>query len=704
MGAPPFSDPRLLKAFRTLEQAVSFQQNGLFDDAEKSFSRVVKKTPDYFDGLHLYGLFKYQRGQLDDALRLVQKAVRINPRSANALSSLGVILAHMSRYGEALSSFDAALKLDPDHVFALSNRCNALNELGRYDDAILISDRVLAINPTHADVYIPRGAALLNCKRDREALDSYERAIRLNPSFATAWLGRGNVFFDLKRYDEAIASYDRAIALKPDLAKAWLGRGHVFNERKDYNQAFSAYDRAFKLAPELETVEGERLHAKMHLCDWSNFAEEYAHLTSSVRRGNVATAPFPFLAMPSSAEEQLRCAELFIKKKHPASARTAWHGEIYKHDRIRIAYVSADFHQHATSYLMAGMFECHDKSKFDVTAISIGPDDDSEMRRRLQSHFAQFIDAKSSSDEEISHRVKSADVDILIDLKGFTQGGRAGIFARRAAPIQVNYLGYPGTMGADYFDYLIADPTLIPASQQNHYKEKIVYLPNSYQVNDAKRPIAETAYTRAEMGLPQNGFVFCCFNNNYKILPSVFDGWMRILKAVDGSVLWLFEANASAAANLRKEAQARGVNHERLVFAKKLPQSDHLARHRLADLFLDTVPCNAHTTASDALWAGLPVLTQIGGTFAGRVAASLLNAIGLPDLIASTPQAYEALAIDLAANPEHLALIKRKLSDNRLTSSLFNTQLFTKHIEAAYTAMHERYQAGLPPETIEIPR
>jgi len=704
MGAPPFSDPRLLKAFRTLEQAVSFQQNGLFDDAEKSFSRVVKKTPDYFDGLHLYGLFKYQRGQLDDALRLVQKAVRINPRSANALSSLGVILAHMSRYGEALSSFDAALKLDPDHVFALSNRCNALNELGRYDDAILISDRVLAINPTHADVYIPRGAALLNCKRDREALDSYERAIRLNPNFATAWLGRGNVFFDLKRYDEAIASYDRAIALKPDLAKAWLGRGHVFNERKDYNQAFSAYDRAFKLAPELETVEGERLHAKMHLCDWSNFAEEYAHLMSSVRRGNVATAPFPFLAMPSSAEEQLRCAELFIKKKHPASARPAWHGEIYKHDRIRIAYVSADFHQHATSYLMAGMFECHDKSKFDVTAISIGPDDDSAMRRRLQSHFAQFIDAKSSSDEEIAHRVKSADVDILIDLKGFTQGGRAGIFARRAAPIQVNYLGYPGTMGADYFDYLIADPTLIPASQQNHYKEKIVYLPNSYQVNDAKRPIAETAYTRAEMGLPQNGFVFCCFNNNYKILPSVFDGWMRILKAVDGSVLWLFEANASAAANLRKEAQARGVNPERLVFAKKLPQSDHLARHRLADLFLDTVPCNAHTTASDALWAGLPVLTQIGGTFAGRVAASLLNAIGLPDLIASTPQAYEALAIDLAANPEHLALIKRKLSDNRLTSSLFNTQLFTKHIEAAYTAMHERYQAGLPPETIEIPR
>ncbi len=484
MGVPPFSDPRLLKAFRTLEQAVSFQQNGLFDDAEKSFARVVKKTPDYFDGLHLYGLFKYQRGQLDEALRLVQKAVRINPRSANALSSLGVILAHMNRYAEALSSFDTALKLDPNHVLALSNRCNALNELGRYEDAIICSDRVLAISPMHADVYIPRGAALLSCKRNPEALESYERAIRFNPNFAMAWLGRGNVFFDLKRYDEAIVNYDKAIALKADLARAWLGRGNVFNERKDYNQAFSAYNKALKLAPELDTVEGARLHSKMHLCDWSNFVEDYAHLILSLRKDYLATAPFPFLAMPSSAEQQLRCAELFIKKKHPASDKPLWHGEIYRHDKIRIAYVSADFHQHATSYLMAGMFECHDKAKFDLTAISIGPDDASEMRQRLKSHFAEFIDARSLNDEEIARRIRGAEIDILIDLKGFTQDGRIGIAARRAAPVQVNYLGYPGTMGADYFDYMIADPTLIPASEQKHYKEKIVYLPNSYQVND----------------------------------------------------------------------------------------------------------------------------------------------------------------------------------------------------------------------------
>jgi predicted O-linked N-acetylglucosamine transferase (SPINDLY family) len=702
MGVTPFNDPRLLKAFRALEQAVSFQQNGLFDDADRSFARIVKKTPDYFDGLHLYGLFKYQRGQFDDALRLVQKAVKVNPRSANALSSLGVIQAHIKRYGEAVATFNSALAIDPHHLLALSNLCNALNELGRFEDAIAVSDRALAISQTHADVFIPRGAALLSCRRNAEALDCYERALRLNPGFAVAWLGRGNTFFELKRYDEAIATYDRAIALDPASAKAWLGRGNVFNELKDYDQAFVAYDRAFKLDPGLDTVEGARLHCKMHVCDWSDFAQECAHLIVSLRQGRLASAPFPFLAVPSSAEEQLLCAQLFAAKKYPPSGRPLWRGDIYKHDRIRIAYVSADFHQHATAYLMAGMFEFHDKAKFELTGISIGPDDTSEMRQRLKTQFADFIDAQSLGDQEIAQLVRAAEIDILVDLKGFTQNARTGIFTRHPAPIQVNYLGYPGTMGADYYEYIVADRMLIPEPEQRHYKEKIVYLPNSYQVNDAKRPIAETAITRADAGLPPSGFVFCCFNNTYKIVPEVFDTWMRIMKAVDGSVLWLFEANASAAANLRREAEARGVGGERLVFAKKLPLPEHLARHRLADLFLDTVPCNAHTTASDALWACLPVLTQLGGIFAGRVAASLLNAIGLDELVAPTLQDYERLAIELATRPDKLAHIKHKLSDNRLTAPLFNTALYTRHIEAAYVAMYERQQAGLPPQNIAI--
>jgi protein O-GlcNAc transferase len=324
------------------------------------------------------------------------------------------------------------------------------------------------------------------------------------------------------------------------------------------------------------------------------------------------------------------------------------------------------------------------------------------MRQRLKSSFDQFIEARTSSDDEIASRIRAAEIDVLIDLNGFTQNARTGVFARRPAPIQVNYLGYPGTMGADYIDYLFADQTVAPKSSQAYYTEKIVYLPNSYQANDAKRTISGKHFTRAECGIPEKGFVFCCFNNNYKIVPEVFDCWMRILNQVDGSVLWLLEGNAIAESNLKKEAAARGISADRLLFAPYLPPADHLARHRLVDLFLDTLPYNAHTTASDALWAGVPVLTQIGETFAGRVASSLLNAIGLPELITSTRREYEDLAIELGTNPDKLAAIKHKLLRNRLTKPLFNTQLFTRHIERAYEAIYERYQRGLPPESIYI--
>jgi len=322
----------------------------------------------------------------------------------------------------------------------------------------------------------------------------------------------------------------------------------------------------------------------------------------------------------------------------------------------------------------------------------------------MEAAFDQFIDVRNQPDKYSALLSRNMEIDIAVDLAGFTTFGRTDIFALRASPIQVSYLGYPGTMGADFIDYIIADPMLIPEDSKQHYREKIVYLPNSYQVNDAKRSISDKAFTRAELELPPTGFVFCCFNNSYKITPPVFDRWMRILKKVDGSVLWLSEHNGKAASNLRKEALARGVNPERLIFAKRLPLlGEHLARHCSADLFLDTLPYNAHTTASDALWAGLPVLTCLGKTFAGRVAASLLNAIHLPELITTTPEAYEVLVIELATNADRLAEVKQKLAKNRLTTPLFDTTLFTKHIEAAYTAMYERYHADLAPAHIYVP-
>jgi predicted O-linked N-acetylglucosamine transferase (SPINDLY family) len=324
------------------------------------------------------------------------------------------------------------------------------------------------------------------------------------------------------------------------------------------------------------------------------------------------------------------------------------------------------------------------------------------MRIRLQQSFDQLIDASTMSDIEIAQLSRDLKIDIAVDLKGFTQNCRTGIFAYRAAPIQLSYLGYPGTMSTNYIDYLIADQTLIPQETQQAYSEKIAYLPNSYQANDRKRVISDKRFTKGDLGLPEQGFIFCSFNNNYKILPATFEIWMRILKAVDGSVLWLYEDNAAAADHLRQEAEKRGVHPSRLVFAKRMPLAEHLARHQLADLFIDAFPCNAHTTASDALWAGLPVLTLMGNSFASRVAASLLKAIELPELITSTPQAYEALAIEIAKNPAKLAALKQKLASNRLTTPLFDTPQFTKDLERSYVQIYERYQAGLPPEHIFV--
>jgi protein O-GlcNAc transferase len=477
----------------------------------------------------------------------------------------------------------------------------------------------------------------------------------------------------------------------------------VFFELKRHDEAFAAFDKALAFKPDLVGAEGARLYSKIQLCDWSNFDAECEHLISSVRNGNVNTSPFPILAIPSSAKDQLQCAKLWTANRHPPSDKSIWQGERYNHDRIRLAYLSGDFRQHPVSFLIAGMLECHDKFRFDVTALSIGTNDNSEMCRRLKASFEHFIDAKTYADDQLAQLIKELEIDILVDLMGFTDGARTNVLARRPAPIQINYLGYIGTMGAQYIDYIIADRIAIPTDQYEFYSEKVACLPNCFQVNDRERQIADKIFTRAEAGLPEEGFVFCCFNNSYKITPDVFDIWMRILKQVNDSVLWLVGGSPIMERNLRSEAAARGVDAGRLVFAQRLPLPEYLARLRLADLFLDTLPYNAGTTASDALWAGLPVLTRIGDTFVARMAASLLTAIDLPELITSMPEAYEQMALDLAKHPEKLTAIKRKLSENRLTTPLFDTKLFTKHIEAAYTTMYERYQARLAPDHIIIP-
>ena len=694
--------PRSVPTLNNL--AIAQYEQGKTDHAALTAQKVLEIDQNNIDAYLTLSTCQKDQQHYDEALKTCQKIISIDPTIVEAHCNLGSCLSKTQRYNEAIASFDRALSLRPDSLEAWLGRGNVFTELKRYNDAFAAYDKALALNGDLAGAWLGRGNVFTKLKRYNDAFAAYNKALALKPDLAETWLGRGNIFTELKRYNDAFTAYDKALALKPDLAEAWLGRGNVFIELKQYREAFAAYDKALALKPDLTELEGERLHCKMHLCDWSNFTTECQHLISSIRNNKINMNPFAFIAISSSREDQLKCAKSWINEKYPTVSKPIWDGDIYKHDKIRIGYVSADFQQHATSDLIAGLFECHDNAKFKTVAISIGPDDGSKIRVRLTKAFDSFSDVRLLSDDEIARRIGQNEIDILVDLKGFTRDARTGIFAHRPAPIQVNYLGYPGTMGGNFIDYIIADQTLIPLLHQQDYNEKIVYLPNSYQVNDRKRAISEKAFSREELGLPHDGFVFCCFNNSYKISPEIFDCWMGIIKNVKGSVLWLLEISEPATCNLRMEAKARGIDPDRLVFAKKLPAPDHLARHRLADLSLDTLPYNAHTTASDALWAGLPVLTQIGESFAGRVAASLLNAIGLHELIATTTRQYEEIAIELAINPEKLAAIKTKLANNRLSTPLFDTQLFTRHIENAYEAMYERHRMRMPPDHIYVSR
>ncbi|MDI1277300.1 tetratricopeptide repeat protein [Methylobacter sp.] len=681
--------------------------NALFDlefpeQALDSYDRALTLKPDYAEAFLNRGkaLRDLQRHQ--EALDSYDRALTFKPDYVEALNNRGNALVGLKRPDQALDSYDRALTLKPDNAEVLNNRGNALLGLKRPEQALDSYDRALMLNPDNAEVLNNRGNVLRDLKLPGQALDSYDRALTLKPDYAEAFLNRGKVLHDLRRHQEALDSYDRALTLKPDYVEALNNRGNALRDLQRHQESLESYDRALMIEPDYEFLYGTWLHAKMKVCNWYDIGNQFAQLVGKVERDETASLPFPILAISSSLTLQRKAAETCVQAKYPFNNALPKISKPPKHNKIRIGYFSADFHNHATAYLMAEMFELHDKSKFDLIAFSFGPNAKDEMRRRVATAFDDFIDVRNQSDKEVAVLARNLKIDIAVDLKGFTTDSRAGIFAMRAAPLQVNYLGYPGTMGAEYIDYLIADSTLIPESHHKDYSEKIVYLPNSYQVNDAKRRIAGKEFTRAELGLPQIGFVFCCFNNNYKITPSTFDCWMRILKQVEDSILWLLEDNEKAASNLREEAMLRGVDAERLIFAKRMPLSEHLARHRLADLFLDTLPYNAHTTASDALWAGLPVLTCLGDAFAGRVAASLLKAIHLPELITATPEAYEAVAIELATNPDKLGVIKRKLNDNRFTTSLFDTQLFTKHIESAYEKMYERYQADLAPEHIYI--
>ncbi len=598
----------------------------------------------------------HQRGQLGPAEALYREILTLQPGNFVAWQLLGVVAAQAGH---------------PDH-------------------ALQLIGRAIALKPDYAEAHNNLGMALQVLRRYAEAVDSHDRAIALQPDFVDALNNRGVALGELGQHALAVAAYDKALALQPSYADAWSNRGAALRQLGHNEEAARDFAQAQKLRPGFKYALGHQLFAQAATCDWTDFDAHVEALNTAVRQGGLGTLaaePLVFAVFSQSAQDQLANARAFAADKYPPAPRPLWTGERYTHDRIRVAYLSADFHDHATTYLMAEFFERHDASRFETIAISFGPDLNDRMRQRLQAAFGRFIDVRAQTDLQVAQLLRSMEVDIAVDLKGFTQGCRTGILAHRPAPVQVNYLGYPGSMGVDYIDHIIGDATVIPPGDEVFYSEQVARLPGSYQVNDAHRAIAEATPTRAAVGLPDSGFVFCCFNNNYKITPAVFDIWMRLLQQVPGSVLWLLEDSPAVARNLRRQAQLRDVAPGRLVFAPRMPQPEHLARHRLADLFLDTLVCNAHTTASDALWAGLPVLTCAGRTFASRVAASLLRAADLPELVTDTTQAYEALALQLATDPAMLAELRARLARNRGTCALFDTALFTRQMERAYEDM-----------------
>ena len=672
-----------------------------------------------------------------------KKAVALAPNNPEAWLNYGKTASNLGRYEDALVWYSKALSLRPDYAEAALNKGAALNELKRYEEAMTFTELGLAINPNLAEAWSNRGVSLKELKRYEEAIDCYDRALKLKPDYHEAWSNKGVTLHALKHFDEAIDCYDRALSLKPDYHEAWLNKGVTLNELKHFDGAIDCYDRVLSLKPDFidalvnkgmalsrsnmpeealdsykraMEIEGDYagligyiLHAKLQLCDWTNIYVDLLNFENELKENTKVVDPFLALLLSDNLEVQKKSSEIYAKEKFILSADL---GPILKRPagpKLRLGYFSSDLYYHPVSIWLTEQLEHHDKSQFELFAFSFTQVKD-PMRARLENVFDHFIEVDGKSDLEIAQISRTLGIDIAFDLCVYTGEARPGIFAIRAAPIQVSHLGFPGTSGSSCIDYIISDSHALPEQAKQFYTEKIAYVPCAYTY-DKERQLGTEILTRAQFGLPQNSFVFTCQNGSYKIMPEVFGIWMDILKAVPGSVLWLMQPNPTATQNLIKSALSHGIESDRLIFTKrevvaadqeKARISRYLASYRLADLFLDTWPYNAGTTAVDALFAGLPVLTKAGASPVSRMATSALNAIEMPELITKTAADYRTLAIELATDPKKLNLIRDKLASNKLKSPLFDSVTNTKYLESAYLRMYERYQADLQPDHIVI--
>jgi protein O-GlcNAc transferase len=708
---------------------------GNLEPAVTAFNRALAVNPNFPDAYNNLGNALNAQGKLEDAISAYQTAIKLNPKYTEAYNNLAAIHISKNETNSAIVAYKKALAAAPHHPEILFNLGLLLHEQGYLDQAADYYFQAIKIEPQNSALYYNLGNTLYDQGKIENSIEAYRSAIALKPNFTQAHKNMGVSLQDLAKYDEAISAYAQVIALKPDHAEAHYNMGNAHYQKGEINRAISAYNNAIKLKPDypeayfnlglnyqvklehsqaiashqkaLEfkpdhvTAETQLLHQKQHICD---FTITDTLKEASTRLGITTNAVSPFAPLSWVDDPQLQFARSknWVSQHYHYPALPLPKRAKEPSECLKVGYFSADFFDHATMYLMAGLLREHDKKQFQIYAYSYGFSKSGEWRARAQQDVDQFFDVTDHSDQQIVELARSHNLDIAIDLKGHTMRTRSGIFQYRLAPIQVNYLGYPGSLGAGFIDYIIADPVVIPENQHQYYSEKIIYLPHSYQPNDNTRAIPEITTTRCDVGLPDRAFVFCCFNNSYKISPNEFDIWIRLLRKVDNSVLWLLQSNKWAECNLHKEAENRGIDPSRIIFAEKLPHQEHLARHKHADLFIDTFNVNAHTTASDALWGGLPVVTKQGQQFAARVAASLLTAVGLPELITETETEYENLILELATNPQKLSSVKQKLRENRLQEPLFDTKRYTQNFEHGLIEAYNIYRQQKPNQNIYV--
>ena len=719
----------------TFKRAVTLHGQGRPTQAAALYAEILQAQPDHCDTLHLLGVTETQLGRPLEGLEWIAKSLTLNPGQPAAMANQGNALLmlnrpkdalarydqalalwpeyHLAVYGrgnalsalgrrhEALRDFERALELAPNFLQAVVGRAGVLRKLGRHGDSLAGYDRAIELSPEHVPAHVGRAAALLGLKEHAAANITIDRALQLAPHSAEALTERGHLLSELNQTSAAIEAYDQAVQSNPALATAWFGRALILSTQGRFAESVTSLRRVLELNPHHAYAPGACLHAQLQVCDWNGYAGAEEGIAGSMERDEPVDFPFSFLAVCDSPRLQRSCARVFadLQISDPPAlrlpARTA-------RERIRVAYISGDFLEHPTSYLMAGIFEKHDRQRFDIVGISLREDENSPTGKRVRGAFDECVEAGSRSDQELAQLIQDMGVDIAVDLMGYTGEHRAGIFNFRPAPLQVNYLGFPGTMGTADRDYIIADDFLIPEAQRAHYSEAIAYLPECFQANDDRRRTA-AAPSRAAMGLPATGLVWCSLHSSYKLNPPMFNIWARLVLGTPDSVLWLLGGNPTVEENLRRQALARGIQPHRLVFAQPLPYPEHLARLSLADICLDTLPFNGGTTSSDALWAGVPLITCAGRSFAARMSGSLLRAVGVPELITHSLTEYERLALLLARDPVRLPQVRTKLALNRLSAPLFDTDRFRRHLEALYTTMMERHRQGLRPATFRSP-